>query len=41
MIDSATFLFGTTTTVFWSIRSRVERQPMSTTYPSVVSAIFT
>jgi len=31
MIDSATRLFGTTTTLSCSILTRVERQPTSTT----------
>jgi len=41
MIDSATRLFGMVTTTFWSIRTRVERHPMSSTWPSTVSASFT
>ena len=41
IVDFATVEFGTITTLFESRRTRVERQPTSTTKPSSVSPIFT
>ena len=41
IVDFATVEFGTITTLFCRSRTRVERQPTSTTKPSTVSAIFT